>query len=145
MEYILTVKQFREALREGKFLGLKCKQCGAYTVPPRKVCSECQSEDMEIAELSRNGEIQIGLELFQTMEVKAGIGDFVGRAVRIDLFPENKMADEVQAQTVGINLPDEFADSLGFTFPKSYPEMSFTDGRDHQMPPFYRAYIRSAN
>jgi len=58
MEYMLTVNKFREALKEGKFLGLKCNQCGAYTVPPKKVCSECQSEDMEIVELSGNGEIQ---------------------------------------------------------------------------------------
>lgn len=58
MEYILTSKDFAEALRKGKFLGLKCKQCGAYTVPPQKVCSECSSDDMEITELSRNGEVQ---------------------------------------------------------------------------------------
>jgi len=58
VEYILTSKDFTEALRKGKFVGLKCKQCGVYTVPPQKVCSECSSEKMEIAELSRNGEVQ---------------------------------------------------------------------------------------
>ncbi|MFH1003488.1 MAG: Zn-ribbon domain-containing OB-fold protein [Chloroflexota bacterium] len=58
MEYTLTSKQWRHAFREGKFLGLKCKQCGAYTVPPQKVCSQCQSEDMEVTELCRNGEVQ---------------------------------------------------------------------------------------
>ena len=58
MEYKLTFNSFREALREGKFLGLKCNQCGAYTAPPRKVCSECGSEDMEIVPLSGKGEIQ---------------------------------------------------------------------------------------
>jgi uncharacterized OB-fold protein len=58
MEYILTSRDFADALRKGKFVGLKCKQCGAYTVPPQKVCSECSSEKMEIVELSRNGEVQ---------------------------------------------------------------------------------------
>lgn len=58
MEYMLTSRKFAEALKEGKFLGLKCKQCGAYTAPPQKVCSECSSEDMEVVELSRNGEVQ---------------------------------------------------------------------------------------
>ncbi|MDH5695724.1 MAG: Zn-ribbon domain-containing OB-fold protein, partial [Dehalococcoidia bacterium] len=53
-----TSKKFAEALKDGKFLGLKCNQCGAYTVPPQKVCSQCNSEDMEIVELSRNGEVQ---------------------------------------------------------------------------------------
>ncbi len=58
MEYLLTSKQWRQAFREGKFLGLKCRQCGAYTVPPQKVCSGCRSEDMEVVELSGNGELK---------------------------------------------------------------------------------------
>lgn len=58
MEYILTANKYSDALREGKFLGLKCKQCGGYTVPPQKVCSECHSEDMEVVELSRRGEVR---------------------------------------------------------------------------------------
>lgn len=58
MEYILSTRKFRESLKEGKFLGLKCKQCGAYTAPPRKVCLECDSEDMEVVELSGNGKVK---------------------------------------------------------------------------------------
>lgn len=58
MEYILTADKYAEALREGKFLGLKCRQCGEYTVPPQKVCSGCRSEDMEVVKLSRRGEVR---------------------------------------------------------------------------------------
>jgi hypothetical protein len=58
MEYKLTAKMFAEALKEGKLLGLKCNKCGAYTVPPKKVCMECGSEDLEIAQLSGKGQIQ---------------------------------------------------------------------------------------
>ena len=58
MEYKLTAKMFAEALKEGKLLGLKCNKCGAYTVPPKKVCMECCSEDLEIAQLSGKGQIQ---------------------------------------------------------------------------------------
>ncbi len=58
MEYLLSADQYAEALRGGRFLGLKCHQCGEYTVPPQKVCSSCQSEDMEVVELSRNGEVR---------------------------------------------------------------------------------------
>jgi len=66
MEYLLTVSKFREALREGKFLGLKCNQCGAYTVPPKKVCCECGSEDLSIEELNRNGKIITGTVIYVT-------------------------------------------------------------------------------
>ncbi len=58
MEYLLTADKYADALRAGKFLGLKCHQCGEYTVPPQKVCSQCHSEDMEVAELSRSGEVR---------------------------------------------------------------------------------------
>jgi uncharacterized OB-fold protein len=58
MDYILTSKKFTEALKEGRFLGLKCHQCGGYTAPPQKVCSGCGSEDMEIVELSRRGKVR---------------------------------------------------------------------------------------
>jgi uncharacterized OB-fold protein len=55
MEYTLTADQYAEALRNGRFLDLKC---GAYTVPPQKVCSECHGEDVEVAELSRRGQVR---------------------------------------------------------------------------------------
>jgi uncharacterized OB-fold protein len=40
------------------FLGLKCKDCGIVTCPPRKVCSECGSENLDIVEMSGKGEIK---------------------------------------------------------------------------------------
>ncbi len=58
MEYKLTAKMFAEALKKNRLLGLKCNICGAYTVPPKKVCLECASEDLEIVELSGWGQIQ---------------------------------------------------------------------------------------
>ena len=58
MEYKLTAKMFAEALKASKLLGLKCNKCGAYTVPPKKVCMECTSEDLEVVELSGKGQIQ---------------------------------------------------------------------------------------
>lgn len=58
MEYKLTARMFAEALRENRLLGLKCNKCWAYTIPPKKVCMECGSEDMEISELSGMGTVQ---------------------------------------------------------------------------------------
>jgi uncharacterized OB-fold protein len=58
VEYKLTYNKYKEALLDGKFLGLKCNKCGAYTVPPKKVCMECTSEDLDIAEIRKKGEIK---------------------------------------------------------------------------------------
>ncbi len=57
MEYTLTYYHFKEALKEGRLLGLKCKVCGGYTTPPKKVCSQCSGQDLEIVELCGQGEI----------------------------------------------------------------------------------------
>ena len=58
MEYKLKYKQYAEALRDDKLLGLKCNKCGAYTTPPKIVCIECTSSDVEIVELSGKGTIR---------------------------------------------------------------------------------------
>ncbi|MFH1625852.1 MAG: Zn-ribbon domain-containing OB-fold protein [Pseudomonadota bacterium] len=58
MDYKLTFNKYKEALIGGKFLGLKCNKCGEFTVPPKKVCVACVSEDLEIVELAGKGEIK---------------------------------------------------------------------------------------
>lgn len=58
MEYKLTFKEYSEALKENRLLGLKCRQCGAVTSPPKMVCGNCAGSDMEITELAGEGKIQ---------------------------------------------------------------------------------------
>ena len=57
MEYKLTFKDYNEALKNDKLLGLKCKECGAITVPPKMVCRTCTSPNMDIVELGSKGKI----------------------------------------------------------------------------------------
>ena len=58
MEYKLAFKEYNEALRQNKLLGLKCQDCGAITVPPKMACRKCTSPDMDIVELSGKGKIK---------------------------------------------------------------------------------------
>lgn len=58
MEYKLTFKQYNEALKNNKLLGLKCQKCGNTNIPPRMVCSQCESTDMEIVALRGQGKIK---------------------------------------------------------------------------------------
>jgi uncharacterized OB-fold protein len=57
MEYKLTSIEYYEALKQDRLLGLKCRACGAATVPPVMVCRQCDSPDLEIVELKGSGEI----------------------------------------------------------------------------------------
>ena len=58
MEYKLTFKDYNEALKENKLLGLKCQDCDSITVPPKMVCRKCTSTNMEVVELKGTGKIQ---------------------------------------------------------------------------------------
>ena len=58
MEHKLIFKDYNEALKENKLLGLKCQACGAITVPPKMVCRQCASPDMEIIKLKGVGKIR---------------------------------------------------------------------------------------
>lgn len=57
MEYRLTFKEYNQALKKDRLMGLKCSTCGAVTCPPMMVCGECASTDLEIVQLSGKGKI----------------------------------------------------------------------------------------
>jgi len=65
LECKLTFKDYNEALKKNKLLGLKCNSCGTVTVPPKMVCRQCASPDMDITELNGKGKI----ETFTTVNV----------------------------------------------------------------------------
>ena len=58
MEHKLTFKDYNEALKENRLLGLKCQACGAITVPPKMVCRQCTGSGLDIIELKGNGKIR---------------------------------------------------------------------------------------
>jgi uncharacterized OB-fold protein len=64
MEQKLYFKDYNEALKQNKLLGLKCRACGAITTPPKMACRQCASPDMEIIELKTNGKIKTFTTVF---------------------------------------------------------------------------------
>lgn len=50
--------EFFNALLEGKLLGMKCRDCGAYTCPPKYTCNSCSSRNLEKVSLSGKGTIK---------------------------------------------------------------------------------------
>jgi len=48
---------FYENLREKKLTTTKCQKCGCTPFPPRVVCPECNSEDLEWVELPTRGKV----------------------------------------------------------------------------------------
>ncbi|MEM0215431.1 MAG: Zn-ribbon domain-containing OB-fold protein [Archaeoglobaceae archaeon] len=50
--------EFFSNLKEGKLIGLKCKDCGAITCPPKNTCNKCSSRNLERVLLSGKGVIK---------------------------------------------------------------------------------------
>jgi uncharacterized OB-fold protein len=64
MEQKLYFKDYNEALKQNRLLGLKCRACGAITIPPKMVCRQCASPDMDVIELKTNGIIKTFTTVF---------------------------------------------------------------------------------
>ena len=64
MEQKLYFKDYNEALKQNKLLGLKCRQCNAITIPPKMACRQCGSPDMEVMEVKTDGKIRTFTTVF---------------------------------------------------------------------------------
>lgn len=99
----LTFKDFFDALRSGKLLGLLCKSCSSYTCPPQTACQECGSYDLMVKELKRRGKIKTftvihippaGLESeapYVVCEIETDEGPWI--TGRLDINPEKATQD----------------------------------------------------
>jgi len=53
-----TVEAFRDFLVEGRIMGSRCKGCGAISLPPRPICTQCGGQDLEWVELEGKGTVR---------------------------------------------------------------------------------------
>ena len=53
-----SVENFYRFVGERKLMGARCKRCGKVIVPPRPICPECYSRDLEWVELSGKGTVE---------------------------------------------------------------------------------------
>ncbi len=111
-ENIFTGSAFRKSLVEGKLMGTVCKSCGALHLPPRPICSECRSEEMEWRELSGRGRLAAYSVIF--IAPTAMINEGYNRAnpyctglVKLEEGPS------ISAQIVGVDLSKPEAIAIG--------------------------------
>lgn len=58
MNYPLTTADYRKALEEGRFPGLRCQDCGSITFPPQGTCRNCQGTGLKAIEIGKNAVIR---------------------------------------------------------------------------------------
>jgi uncharacterized OB-fold protein len=87
MEQKLIFKDYHEALKQNKLLGLKCRACGAITVPPKMACRQCASPDMAVIELKGSGKIITFTTVFVAAEGREAEVPYVVVMVELDDGP----------------------------------------------------------
>lgn len=87
MEQKLYFKDYNEALKENKILGLKCRSCGAITVPPKMACRQCTGTDMEVIEVKGSGIIKTFTTVFVGAEGRENEVPYVIVIVELDEGP----------------------------------------------------------
>ncbi len=83
----ISVKEYLTALTENKLLGLKCKDCGFITAPPRLACRKCGGQDTEIVELSGKGKIVTFTSVHIPPESRRGQTPYLVVMVELDEGP----------------------------------------------------------
>ena len=68
MEHTLIYKDYNEALKEGRILGIKCASCGTVTTPPKLICPRCAGTDLAVHELKPKGTIRTFTTVYVTAE-----------------------------------------------------------------------------
>jgi uncharacterized OB-fold protein len=53
----LTIQNYLEFIANKKLMGSKCKDCGELYVPIRKLCTKCNSTNLEWVEMSGKGKL----------------------------------------------------------------------------------------
>ena len=87
MEQKLYFKDYNEALKQNKLLGLKCKACGALTVPPKMACRQCGSFDMEVVDVKTTGKIRTFTTVFVGAEGRESEVPYILVIVELDEGP----------------------------------------------------------
>jgi len=56
------IYEFYDNLKAGRFTTTKCKKCGYVAYPPRVICPECYSEELEYTDLPQKGKVIVFTE-----------------------------------------------------------------------------------
>jgi uncharacterized OB-fold protein len=87
MENKISVQEYEIALSQNKLMGLKCKDCGFVTAPPRMACRKCFSHNTEVVQLSGKGTIVTYTTIFVPTEHRRGQTPYVVIMVELEEGP----------------------------------------------------------
>lgn len=87
MDYTLDFKTYSDALRKNTLLGLRCKECKAYTCPPKMTCQECGGINLDVVQLKGAGRITTFTQTFVAPLGREAEAPYVVVMVELDEGP----------------------------------------------------------
>ncbi len=84
---IISVKEYIAALKENRLLGLKCRECGFVTSPPRLTCRKCSGQNLAVTELSGKGKITTFTSVYIPPESHRGRAPYLVILVELNEGP----------------------------------------------------------
>jgi uncharacterized protein len=87
MELNMTTTKYFEALNNNRLLGLRCKECGFITTPPRLACRNCGGLENQIVELKGKGTIMTFTSIHIGVESRRGKTPYLVVMVKMDEGP----------------------------------------------------------
>jgi len=63
MSEYATAAKYHQFVREGKLMGIQCKECGQKIIPPRPICLNCGSTSFEWIEFGKEGKLTCFTEI----------------------------------------------------------------------------------
>ena len=121
-----TIQSYLEFLQNRKLMGSKCKDCGTLYVPVRKLCTKCNTANMEWVEMSGEGElvaftsITVGTPYF----IQKGYDRTKPYCFSIIKLKEGPM---VSAQLVGVDESKPNTIKIGMPVKVKFLEMDIID------------------
>ncbi len=129
--------EFFNALLEGKLIGQRCKDCGAYTCPPKATCDNCKSRNLEKVELSGKGTIRSFTTIYVAPSGYEKEAPYVVALVELDEGPwilgridiDPKEADELDQALIGKRVS---------VFAKEFPVEPFYPDKSKRVVPMFK-------
>ena len=111
------IYEFYDNLKVGRFTTTKCKKCGHVAYPPRIICPECYSEELEYIDLPKKGKVIVFTEQLRGVPlgfeaplihawIDLGVGSPVKRILsRIINCPAGQLKEGDEVQFAVFNVP----------------------------------------
>ena len=129
LEKEVNNEAYQQFLEEHKLVGTRCQSCGQLYLPPRPLCPDCHSQEMEWFEFNGRGNLVAftTVHIAPTAMIEAGYGrdnPYCVGVVQVDEGPS------ISAQIIGVDSGKPETITLGTTLKAAFAERG-RDGTQH--------------